>query len=83
MTEREVLPRWGYALWRSEDALERKSINLLDLGVGSRLSLADGSLVEVVDNPRDGTWVMCRDLGAPPGTKDVPVFANDVVEVLG
>ncbi|MBP0494548.1 hypothetical protein [Roseomonas indoligenes] len=63
--------------------MERKSINLLDVAVGSRLSLADGSVVEVVDNPGDGTWIMCRDPGAPADAKDIPVFANDVVEVLG
>jgi hypothetical protein len=62
--------------------MERKSINLLDIPVGSRLALADGSVVEVVDNPGDGTWIFCRVADAPPDAKDVPVFANDVVEVL-
>jgi hypothetical protein len=38
--------------------------------------------VEVVDNPGDGTWIFCRAADAPPDAKDVPVFANDVVEVL-
>jgi hypothetical protein len=62
--------------------MERKSINLLDIAVGCRLALADGSVVEVVDNPGDGTWIFCRAVDAPPEAKDVPVFANDVVEVL-
>jgi hypothetical protein len=31
---------------------------------GTRLKLKDGKIVEVVDNPQDGTWLIVRDLSA-------------------
>jgi hypothetical protein len=39
------------------------SLNLAHLELGARLALADGRVVEIVDNPRDGSWVVCREDG--------------------
>ena len=64
-----------------------KTINLLELEPGMRVTLADGSTAEVVDNPRDGMWVICRrvagaDAGALPDAVEHPVFAQDIVGLV-
>lgn len=63
-----------------------KTINLLDLEPGMRVVLANGDKAEVVDNPQDGMWVICRYVDSPsdPGlleAGEVPVFAPDIVGV--
>lgn len=52
---------------------------MMGLSPGDRLRLADGTTVEVVENPRDGAWVVCRST-ADPKDKSV-VFWMDVVAV--
>ena len=59
-------------------------INVRLLEPGTRVALTDGSVVEIVTNPKDGIWVFARYLTAPRdaslvGTEDM-VFAQDVVE---
>ena len=61
-----------------------KTINLLDLQPGAHIALADGATAEVVDNPQDGMWVICRYLTSPGNSKlldagEQPVFAPDIV----
>lgn len=53
---------------------------------GTKLRLANGATVEIVDNPRDGLWVMVRYLDSPEdptlvGSEDM-IFANDIVGQL-
>jgi hypothetical protein len=62
-------------------------INVRTLEPGTRVALADGSLVEVVSNPRDGIWLFARYLSSPGndslvGTEEM-IFAQDVVEISG
>lgn len=52
-------------------------VNLMTHGPGTKISLSDGAMAEVVSNPRDGVWDP-----AQVGTEDM-AFAQDVVEVLG
>jgi len=57
---------------------------LHELERGTRLALKDGATVEVVDNPKDGSWIYVRHLapaGEAVGAEEL-VFAEDVVEVL-
>jgi hypothetical protein len=35
------------------------SINLATLEPGTKLTLTDGRVVEIVDNPKDGSWLVC------------------------
>ncbi len=61
-----------------------RTINLLDLQPGMRIALADGATAEVVDNPQDGMWVICKLLTNPNnpqlvGAGEQPVFAPDIV----
>ncbi|HYI94980.1 MAG TPA: hypothetical protein VEX68_15660 [Bryobacteraceae bacterium] len=35
-------------------------IDFVAVAIGTRLEMSDGSFVEVVDNPRDGMWLICR-----------------------
>lgn len=60
--------------------------NLREVPVGATVRLVDGATAEVVDNPRDGMWLLCRflasaDDGGRAGTTE-PVFVHDVAEVL-
>ena len=49
---------------------------------GTRLKLNDGGLVEVRENPRDGTWLVCQRLPAREGAEDELVIVDDIAEVL-
>jgi hypothetical protein len=59
-------------------------IDFVSVPAGARLALADGSVVEVVDNPRDGMWLICRQVLDSQQLSDVEqaVFVYDVSEVL-
>jgi hypothetical protein len=35
------------------------SLNLATLEPGTKLTLTDGRVVEIVDNPKDGSWLVC------------------------
>ena len=61
-------------------------VNLIELIPGTRLSLTNGLVAEVVDNPRDGMWVIVRYLDSSgdesqSGEEDM-VFAQDIAEIL-
>jgi hypothetical protein len=61
-------------------------LNLRTVEVGARVKLGDDTIAEVVDNPRDGMWLLCRILESPDdpslvGSTD-SIFVHDVVELL-
>ena len=54
------------------------------LATGTRLKLTDGSIAELRENPRDGTWLILRRL-SPDGTaaaEDELVIVDDIAEIL-
>jgi hypothetical protein len=61
-------------------------VNLLNLVPGDRLSLSDGSTVEVVSNPGDGMWIFARYLTSPSDASlegiEEMVFAQQIVSLL-
>ena len=66
----------------SEAARRGIVVNLMELKIGERVSLLEGAIAEVVDNPRDGVWVIVRYIESPSDPSKVgseePVFAADV-----
>ena len=50
-------------------------IQIQHLDVGTRLKLKSGAVVEVADNPRDGTWLVAR----PVGPDGVAAEATELV----
>lgn len=63
-------------------ARQRAILNVREVEPGARVSLTDGSIVEVVENPKDGMWLICRYVSSPDdpdkaGTME-EVFAQDV-----
>ena len=63
-----------------------KSIDLMTLAEGTKVSSTAGATVEVVDNPKDGVWVIGKYLTCPldtslVGSEDV-FFPQDLVEIL-
>ena len=64
----------------------KTDFNVVDLQTGEHMRLADGTMAEVVSNPRDGMWVMVRFLDSPsdPSQNDTEglAFAEDIVEVF-
>ena len=57
-----------------------------DLPVGARVKRRDGAILEVIDNPRDGAWLLVRVVEAPNepssvGQEDM-IFFTDVEAVL-
>ncbi len=66
---------------------DSKSINLLELAPGTRVRLDSGECLDVVENPGDGMWIICRPVAASSEAsavteKERPVFAGDIVEVV-
>ncbi len=61
---------------------ERSHEDSLRLVAGDRLTLADGSVVEITENPRDGVWLFCTYLSSPDadlqGRRDEAVYTTDV-----
>jgi hypothetical protein len=58
-------------------------INLLHLEPGARLRLAGGAVVELVENPRDGSWLLCRYVSHPTdpamlGDEEHMIFVRDI-----
>ena len=80
--DRPAEERRGEAGWRRRSTL----VNLMDLAVGDKVSLADDAIGEVVENPRDGSWVILKYLQSPTDEakvgKEEPVFAEDVLGLL-
>jgi hypothetical protein len=70
----------------ASNAARAGGFNLREVQVGATVRLVDGATAAVVDNPRDGMWLLCRFLLSPddPGRAGVtePVFVHDVAEVL-
>ena len=60
-------------------------INIRALLPGSRVTLADGAVAEIVSNPADGVWLFARYLESPRDPaligKEEMIFAQDVVAV--
>lgn len=59
-------------------------IAIQHLEAGTRLKLKDATIVEVVENPRDGTWLVVRPVGPdgiPEGATDL-VHADDVEDEI-
>jgi hypothetical protein len=61
-------------------------VNARELPVSSVVRLGNGATAEVIDNPRDGMWILVRFLSSESdpssvGQEDM-VLAPDVVEVL-
>ena len=81
-TDRPAEERRGEAGWRRRSIL----VNLMDLTVGEKVSLVDDAVGEVVENPRDGSWVIIKYLESPTDEakvgKEEPVFAEDVFGTL-
>jgi len=58
-------------------------INVRDLAPGTSVMLAGGAEVEIIDNPRDGMWLLARYLSSPRDPalvgREEMIFAPDVV----
>jgi hypothetical protein len=61
-------------------------IPVQDLDPGQKVKLKSDAIAEVVQNPRDGIWVMVRYVSAPQQTelerKDELVHCDDVAAIL-
>ncbi len=60
-------------------------INIRDLAPGTSVVLGDGAVAEIVDNPRDGIWLLARYLSSPRDStlvgREEMIFAQDVQAV--
>jgi hypothetical protein len=56
-------------------------ISIQNLEPGTRLTLHSGARVVVVDNPRDGAWLMVRPASAPDTVIPEPCSVDDVASV--
>jgi hypothetical protein len=64
--------------------MSSKTLNLVDVQPGMRLTTRSGQCVEVVENPQDGSWLLCRTVpaGADEATGPIePVFAQDIEDL--
>ena len=61
-------------------------INIRDLAPGTSVVLTGGAEAEIVDNPRDGIWLVARYLSSPRDPalvgREEMVFAADVVDLV-
>jgi hypothetical protein len=61
-------------------------ISFQDLKNGTRLRLKSSAIVEVLDNPRDGLWLVATAVTAPDGTPadgaEIMLDVNDVEAVV-
>ena len=51
-----------------------------NLEPGTRIRLSDGRIVEVSQNPRDGTWLLVREIDAAATSEEV-CHVDDVLEL--
>lgn len=62
------------------------TLDLVAIQEGAKVKLRDGEIAEVVDNPRDGMWILLRFLEAPDDPARVGqeelVFWADVLGVV-
>ena len=58
-------------------------IAIQHLEPGTRLKLKSGATVEIVENPRDGVWLVARTIGSDGRAADAAelVHADEVVDV--
>jgi hypothetical protein len=60
-------------------------INVRELAPGTSVVLVNGAEAEIVDNPRDGIWLLARYLSSPRDAtlvgQEEMIFAQDVVSV--
>jgi hypothetical protein len=49
---------------------------------GTKIKLRDGAIVEIDENPRDGTWLMVHYLDDPAAPRKELAHADDVLEVV-
>ncbi len=60
--------------------------NAREVPVGATIRLKSDATAEVVDNPRDGMWLLCRYISSPDEPEKVgetePVFVYDVAGVV-
>jgi len=60
-------------------------INIRALKPGTRITLADGAVAEIVSNPADGVWVFARYLQSPRDPalvgQEEMIFAQDVAAI--
>ncbi|MFZ5932286.1 MAG: hypothetical protein ACOY15_13870 [Pseudomonadota bacterium] len=73
----------GNSLARLEGVL---TLDLVAIEEGAKVKLRDGEIAEVVDNPRDGMWILLRFLETPDdparaGSEEL-VFWADVLGVV-
>jgi len=65
---------------------QRAVLNLRNIELGSTVLIADESTAEVVENPMDGMWLICRYLTSPADPAKVgaidEVFAQDILGIL-
>ena len=61
-------------------------VNLMELKVGERVSLVEDAIAEVVDNPRDGSWIIVKYIESPSDPSKIdseePVFGADVFGIV-
>ena len=57
-------------------------ISIQNLEPGACLMLNSGEQVVVVENPRDGAWLMVRPAGAPETASPEPCSVDDVASVV-
>lgn len=60
-------------------------INVRELAPGTSVVLVNGAEAEIVDNPRDGVWLLARYLSSPRDAtlvgQEEMIFAQDVLAV--
>ena len=63
------------------------TVNIRTLPPGTRITLTDGAVAEVVSNPNDGVWLFARYIHCPADTARVGeedmIFAQYVVAAEG
>lgn len=63
---------------------DKPALNLVLVTAGTRLLTKAGQQVEVLENPQDGMWLICRHVradapaGAPADGDIEPIFAQDI-----
>ena len=84
--ERSAEQRNSERLGASEAMRRSIVVNLMELKVGERVSLVDDAIAEVVDNPRDGSWIIVKYIESPSDPSKIdseePVFAADVFGIV-
>ena len=77
-TDRTNQERMGSSGWRRRSIV----VNLMDVEEGTKVSLGNEGVAEVVSNPRDGSWILVKHLEVPDDASKVGeeelIFAEDV-----